>query len=312
MATLKIAGGSLLALGAALALAGCGSQNNAAANQAAANEAAIDNSAVATDNTAAVPPEDVPLPAGDNAVSEDESDATPIAVATVPTPAPTTPAADIVPLNDAIAAEHLIDAGTGITRIHQGDGWAWMQNGQIIRTASADGHRVAYFRGGSTTPYFVQDHDDSYAYSNGKPTHQYDSHGRAVTPDAQHQQDARNLANTAHQQHDHAQQASRTAPHVDHSPDHPPAGGPGTPPPAANTPAPGHQNPPPGHQPAPPNAGHGTNGADHDAANTGGHDRTPPSSSKTNPDHGRQPANPANNDHRDGHDDQGNRSAPAH
>lgn len=212
MTRLSIAGGSLITLGAALALAGCGSKTPAA------NEAAADNNVAAIANgAAALPPEDVPLPAGDNAVAEDESTAPPIQVVTVPTPAPAAPAADTAPLTDAIAAERAIDAGTGITRVQQADGWAWLRNGQIIRTASADGHRVSYFRRGSATPYFVQQDGRGYAYDNGRPTHEYDAHGRIIKPDAQRQREARDLADAARRRHDSAQQASRTAPHVDRS-----------------------------------------------------------------------------------------------
>jgi hypothetical protein len=213
MTRLRIAGGSLVAVSAALALAGCGSKTTPAAN-----EAVVDNNIAAVDNSAAaLPPDDVPLPAGDNAVAEDESTAPPIQVVTVPTPAPAAPAADTAPLTDAIAAEQVIDAGTGITRVQQADGWAWLQNGEIIRTASADGHRVSYFRRGSTTPYFVQQDGRGYAYDNGRPTHEYDDHGRVTKPDAQRQREARDLADAARRRHDSAQQASRTAPHIDRS-----------------------------------------------------------------------------------------------
>jgi len=209
---------SLTVLAAALALAGCNKTDTGA------NTLAADNIAAATDNTdneaAAVPPEDLPLPAGDDAVVEDQSTAPAIQVVTVPTPAPATSAADSAPLSDAIAAEQVIDTGAGITRVQQADGWAWMQDGQIIRTASADGHRVSYFRRGSTTPYLVQRDGRTYAYANGRVSHEYDDHGRPQTPDAQHRREAQNYADQARQQHDRAQQASRTAPHVDRSHDH--------------------------------------------------------------------------------------------
>jgi len=218
MMRLSIAGGSLIALGAALALAGCGS-NGAQNNQAAAaNELALDN--MAMDNgTAAVPAADVPLPAGDNAVVEDASTAPPIQVASVPAPAPTTSAVEAAPLTEATATEQMINAGTGITRVQQPDGWAWLQKGQIIRTASADGRRVAYFHRGDATPYFVQQNGRGYAYSHGQPMHEFDAHGRISTPDAQQQHEARDLADAARRRHDSAQQASRTAPHVDRSHD---------------------------------------------------------------------------------------------
>ncbi|TPG20962.1 hypothetical protein EAH87_06340 [Sphingomonas koreensis] len=214
MTAFKTTSVSLLALAGALALAGCNS-SAPNANDAAINAATIDNAA------AAVPADDLALPAGDTAVVEDESTAPPIQIVEVPAPAATTPAADAAPLTDALAAEQLIDAGSDITRVQQTDGWAWMQDGQIIRTASSDGHRVSYFKRGSTAPYFVQQDGASYGYSNGKLAHQYDDRGRVQTPDATHQRQAQQVADQARQQHDRAQQASKTAPHIDRSHDRP-------------------------------------------------------------------------------------------
>jgi hypothetical protein len=214
MASRSILSTSLVALAAALVLAGCSKTADTANSATDANVAAIDNQA------AAVPPEDLALPAGDNAIVEDESTAPAIQIAQVPAPAPSAPAAETAPLTDAIAAEQLIDTGTGITRVQQADGWAWMQNGQIIRTASADGHRVSYFRRGMTTPYLVQQDGRSYAYDNGRVAREYDDHGRASAPNAQHQREAQQAADRARQQHDRARQASRTAPHVDRGRDH--------------------------------------------------------------------------------------------
>ena len=224
MARLSTAACSLLALTGALALAACNSQNNDANQAGAANDAAIANDMIAANAQAAVAPEDLPLPAGDAAVVEDASTAPAIQVVEVPAPAPSLPADEAAPLTDAASTERLIDAGTGITRVQQADGWAWMQGGQIIRTASADGHRVSYFRRGSTTPYFVQQDGRGYGYSNGRISHEYDGRGRPQTPDAQHQREAQQLADQARQQHQRAQQASRTAPHIDRGRnDHQPA-----------------------------------------------------------------------------------------
>jgi hypothetical protein len=300
MTRTSIAGGSLVALGAALALAGCGSKTTPAANEAAADNgvAAVDNS------TAAVPPEDVPLPAGDNAVAEDESTAPAIQVVTVPTPAPTAPAAETAPLTDAIAAEQAIDAGTGITRVQQADGWAWLQNGEIIRTASADGHRVAYFRRGATTPYFVQQDDRGYAYDNGKPTHQYDGHGRVAAPDAKSQAEARDLADAARRRHDSAQQASRTAPHVDRSHVEPPHGQQPQSPAPTPSPSVGHDD---HHGSA--DKGRRSNSGDRTPdSGTSSHERTgTPGSRSDNTNH--QPPHGDRHDSSNGPDDQGNQAA---
>jgi hypothetical protein len=204
----------LLALGSALALAACSGGHDDAANTVAANDMAA-----ADAQAAAVAPQDLALPAGDNAVVEDAATAPPIQVVSVPTPAPAASGSEVAPLTDALAAERLIDAGSGIVRVQQRDGWAWLQNGQIIRTASADGRRVSYFHRGDSTPYFVQQDDRGYGYAGGRVTHQYDDHGRVQQPDAQRQREAQQIADTAHRQHDSAEQASRTAPHIDRSRD---------------------------------------------------------------------------------------------
>jgi len=208
----------LLTLGTALALAGCTADHGNGNEQAVGNDTFAND--MAADNAeAALPPEALPLPAGETAVVEDASTAPPIEVVHVPAPAPSTPAAEAEPLSDALAAERLIDAGRGITRVQQPDGWAWMQDGQIIRTASADGHRVSYFRPGSANPYLVQQDGRSYSYSNGRISREYDDQGRPRTPDAQHQREAQAYVDQARQRRDRAQQASKTAPRVDRSRD---------------------------------------------------------------------------------------------
>lgn len=210
---------SLLALAAALALTGCNSQTGAVNDQAAANETAITNDADLDNGEGAIAPEDLPLPEGDTAVVEDASTAPQIQIVQVPAPAPTITAAEAEPLNDSIATERLIRAGHGITRVQQADGWAWMEDGHIIRTASKDGRRVSYFKQGSTSPYFIQQDGRSYSYSNGRVAHEYDEHGRPKTPNGQHQNDAKKLADDARRQHDRAKQASKTAPKINRSRD---------------------------------------------------------------------------------------------
>jgi hypothetical protein len=111
----------------------------------------------------------------------DESAAAPLAdVVPVPVAAQADPAA-AAPLQDAATITTEISRGSGIERIRHGDGWAWMRNDKIIRTASDDGKKVAYFRNGSDTPFLVQDHKHAYAYAGGKVTHSYDNgHARAI------------------------------------------------------------------------------------------------------------------------------------
>jgi hypothetical protein len=206
---------SLLAVAAILALAGCKAPTGAG-NDQAANEVSVANDM----GDAALAPDSLPLPAGDSAVVEDGDTAPPIQVASVPAPAPAIAAADAAPLSDAVAAERLIAAGRGIKRVQQADGWAWMQDGQIIRTASADGRRVSYFRHGTTAPYLVQQDGRSYSYANGRLSREYDDHGRPQAPDAQHRNEAQRFADEARRQHDRAQRASQTAKPIDRSHDH--------------------------------------------------------------------------------------------
>ncbi|MGN6280084.1 MAG: hypothetical protein ACTHM8_15365 [Sphingomonas sp.] len=275
---------SLIALAGALALAACNKADTGA------NTAAADNMAVIDNDAAAVPPEDLALPAGDTAVVEDASTAPAIQTVEVPTPDPSTPDADAAPLTDALAAQQLIDAGTGITRVQQADGWAWMQNGQIIRTASADGHRVSYFKRGSTTPYFVQQDGRSYAYDNGRVAHEYDDHGRVRAPDAQHQREAQQFADQAHQQHYRAQQASKTAPHIDRGRDH------GNVAPTAN------HSP----QPQPSSSDHNAPDRGHDGGNDRGTSHANPHPTPTpspSPSHDNGSSSNGRNDHRGGQDD---------
>jgi hypothetical protein len=206
---------SVLAMSAMLALAGCNSPTGAA-NDQVANEVSVSNDMGDT----ALAPESLPLPAGDTAVVEDAGTAPAIQVASVPAPPPAIAPADAAPLSDAVAVERLIAAGRGIKRIQQADGWAWMQDGQIIRTASADGHRVSYFRRGTTAPYLVQRDGRSYSYANGRLSREYDDRGRPSAPDAQHRNEAQRFADEARRQHDRAQRASQTAKPIDRSHDH--------------------------------------------------------------------------------------------
>lgn len=120
---------------------------------------------------------------------------------------------DTTPLSDAALIARLIAAGDGIQRVRHGDGWAWRRQGRIIRTASADGKEVAYFRNGSETPFLVQHDNRAYAYSNGAVTRTYDRNGRAQTPDTRDRQEATELVREARDDRDRAERvASNQAP----------------------------------------------------------------------------------------------------
>ena len=194
---------SLAVLAAALMLAGCNKQP-AASDTAATSIANDDASATGNVDTGT---------SDDGAVDAQESAAQPVQVDAVPAPAAAVPAAAAAPLADASSAAKAIADSTGITRVQQDGGWAWTQDGYVIRTASSDGHRVSYFHHGDKTPYLVQDNGHSYAFESGRVTHEYDGHGRVSAPDAAHRGEAQQLSDQAHQQHDRAQQASRSTSH---------------------------------------------------------------------------------------------------
>src|SRR5690242_321972 len=126
---------SALALGSALLLAGCNTPP-------AGNDAAVQNVAMANDMTADALANANEQPAATTTTVEDEASAPAVEVVDVPTPAPAMPASAAAPLEEAAAIEQAISTGTGITRVRQPDGWAWMRDGHVIRTASGDGHRV--------------------------------------------------------------------------------------------------------------------------------------------------------------------------
>jgi hypothetical protein len=136
----------------------------------------------------------------------------PVAVVELPKVAASVPAADAAPLVEAASAQRLIDSDARVRRVRQGDGWAWMRNDHVIRTASLDGRRVSYYREGDDKPYLVQDGDRTFAYSTtGQVRRQYDRQGRPQAPSAEAQRQGRDLAQTAERDHQRAEEAARTS-----------------------------------------------------------------------------------------------------
>lgn len=185
-----------LALATALMLAGCGS-TPPADNMAEAADAVAANEIVAN----AV--DEAPVEANDTA----EADDTPApAVVAVPPVAAKAPATQSAPVAAAAKAEAEIAKGAGITRVRRGDGWAWMRGGQVIRTASADGREVAYFRGGEDRPYFVQRGDQGYAYAGDRVTQAFGRDGRPQAIDPTRDREARQAVDRARHVRDEARQ----------------------------------------------------------------------------------------------------------
>lgn len=102
--------------------------------------------------------------------------------------------AQAAPLNDAGEIASEISANTMIEQVPVNGGLAWREDGQVVRTASHDGQRVAYFRDGERQPFLVQRGGLAYAYENGWPELAYDSAGRPVPVPAAARADAQRLA----------------------------------------------------------------------------------------------------------------------
>lgn len=185
----------LLSLAAALTLSACGSQSVPNSQDGAANDFGIENGQ--TENAAA--PEAA------------------AAVPSVPAPAKGAASADIAPLTEAAATSAAIDSGgDAIARVAQPDGWAWMQRGQIVRTASRDGSRVAYFHRGEAKPYLVQQGEKAYTYSGDRVAHVFGRDGKPRAPDENAKRQADQLDRQARDDHDHAGKASPPDENRDH------------------------------------------------------------------------------------------------
>lgn len=184
----------LIALVAALALAGCNkapeTTDNAMvdiANAEDADDAAFDEAPV-VENAA---------DAGTEAVT----------IVAVPKPAARTP--DTAPLVEASDIEDEIRSGTGVERIRYGQGWAWTRAGRIVRTADRDGRNVAYFRGGEDRPFLVQRGGRAFAYQGDRPVREFDRDGRGRAPDADRVREAEQGAREARDRRRGAEEARR-------------------------------------------------------------------------------------------------------
>ena len=115
--------------------------------------------------------------------------------------------AQAAPLNDAGEIASEISANTMIERVPVAGGLAWREDGAVVRTASSDGRRVAYFRPGEHRPFLVQRGGLAYAYENGRAALAYDSQGRpAPVPEAA-RTDAERLAEQARREREAAEHA---------------------------------------------------------------------------------------------------------
>lgn len=118
---------------------------------------------------------------------------------------------DAAVLTSAASIAKDIAQSDAVVRVRTDDGWAWKRNGDVIRTASRDGKRVAYYRKGEENPFFVQEDDRAYAYTDGKATRRFDAKGKAAQPSASDTHNAQQLARTAANERKVARQAPQSS-----------------------------------------------------------------------------------------------------
>jgi hypothetical protein len=152
----------------------------------------------------------------DTAAANDKAAAgTALASADIPRP-PAIPDdvtdAQAAPLNDAGEIASEISANTMIAPVPVNGGLAWREDGQVVRTASRDGQRVAYFRAGERQPFLVQRGGLAFAYQNGRAALAYDSQGRPAPVPAAALAEAERLAAQSRREREAAEHAPPEAP----------------------------------------------------------------------------------------------------
>jgi hypothetical protein len=146
----------------------------------------------------------------DEALPEEGNEATPPAELVSLPPAPAdAPATETAPLTQAAQIASEIARDTTVEQVPFEGGWAWRRGGKIVRTASRDGRRVSYFRPGESTPFLVQQGDQTFAYRGGRPERAFDRRGRPGAIDRQRQEEARRLADQSRRDRDQAERAPR-------------------------------------------------------------------------------------------------------
>lgn len=115
-------------------------------------------------------------------------------------------AVEAEPLNDAGEIASEIESNTMIGRVPVDGGLAWLQDGEVVRTASQDGRRVAYFHPGESRPFLVQRGQRAFAYRDGRPQLTYDGQGRPAQVSDRGRQEAERLAAESHREHEAAEQ----------------------------------------------------------------------------------------------------------
>jgi hypothetical protein len=115
--------------------------------------------------------------------------------------------AQAAPLNEAGEIASEISSNTMIERVPVNGGLAWREDGEVVRTASSDGSRIAYFRPGEDEPFLVQRHGLAVALNNGRPQIAYDSDGRPLPVSDAARAEAARLAELSRREQVAAEQA---------------------------------------------------------------------------------------------------------
>jgi hypothetical protein len=142
-------------------------------------------------------------PSTDAAARVDDAELARADVARPPAVSDEANATEAEPLNDAGEIASEIESNTMIGRVPVDGGLAWLQDGEVVRTASQDGRRVAYFHPGESRPFLVQKGELAFAYRDGRPQLAYRDGRPARVPD---RAEAERLAAESHREHEAAEQ----------------------------------------------------------------------------------------------------------
>jgi hypothetical protein len=116
--------------------------------------------------------------------------------------------AQAAPLNDAGEIASEISSNTMIERVPVQGGLAWVEDGEVVRTASRDGDRVAYFHPGENAPFLVQKGGRAYALDDGRAQIAYDSDGRPAPVSNAARQEAARIADQSQREQAVAERAA--------------------------------------------------------------------------------------------------------
>jgi hypothetical protein len=116
--------------------------------------------------------------------------------------------AEAAPLNEAGEIASEISSNTSIERVPVEGGLAWREDGEVVRTASNDGSRIAYFHPGEDHPFLVQRGGQAYAIRDGRAQIAYDSEGRPAPVSETARAEAARLAEQSRREQEAAERAA--------------------------------------------------------------------------------------------------------